>query len=178
MLTGGSQAWELATVAWLFLAPNSLLSPVSFFFVTFVLPLFFPLVFIAFEFMAFVMAGLWTRGIFFFVPQDRARADFIWKWQGWTLEWVVCWIESDGMCVLGCNSELVWTLAGWLFWVGLIRGRKSWTRLSDFTHSLTHPIDNQCCCCTGPCGSYDCKMPSVITTGKLWTKQKFITHRS
>ena len=139
MLTGGSQAWELATVAWLFLAPNSLLSRVSFFFVTFVLPLFYPLVFIAFELMAFVMAGLWTRGIFLFVPQDRARADFIWKWQGWTLEWVVCWIESDGMCVLGCNSELVWTLAGWLFWVGLIRGRKE-LDTAERLHSLSHSL--------------------------------------
>ena len=33
--------------------------------------------FIAFEFMAFVVAGLWMRGIFFFVPQDRTRADFV-----------------------------------------------------------------------------------------------------
>ena len=156
VLTGGSQAWELATVAWLFLAPNNLLSPVSLFFVTFVLPLFYPLMFIAFEFMVFVVAGLWMRGIFFFVPQDRTRADFVWKWQGWTPEWVVCWIESDGMCVLGCNSKLAW--------VAVLGG--------------SHPIDNQCCCCTGLCGSYGCKIPSAITIGKLWTKQKFITHRS
>lgn len=40
----------------------------------------------------------------------------------------------------------------------------------------SHPVDNQCCC-TGPCGSYDCKMPSAITIRKLWTKKKFITHR-
>ena len=160
MLTGGSQAWELASVAWLFLAPNNLLSPVSLFSVNFVLPLFYPLVFIAFEFMAFVVAGLWMRGIFFFVPQDRGRADFIWKWQGWTLEWVVCWIESDGICVLGCNSELAWTLACWVAVLG-------WS----------HPVDNQCCCFTGPCGSYDCKMPSAITIRKLWTEKKFIIHR-
>lgn len=35
----------------------------------------------------------------------------------------------------------------------------------------SHPVDNQCCGWTGPCASYDCKMSSAKTIGKLRKRQ-------
>lgn len=45
---------------------------------------------------------------------------------------------------------------------------------------MSEPINIQCCSWIGPCGSYDCKMPSVINIRELWGKKqkRFFTHRS